>query len=1019
MLLDVFAINSMLIINPKSMHMKIKFYALLCVFLFGAQTIFAQEQTVTGTVTDAEADEALPGVSVIVEGTDIGTVTDTNGEYEISVPADRNVLLFSFVGYSTQEVEIDGRQEINIQLSADLIGLDELVVTGPAAGTERRSLGNTVTSIQTDVGVELGQAGDMQSLINARAPGVVIQPGTGMVGSGSRIRVRGVSSFSLSNEPIVYVDGIRVDNNNQSGPAVQGFGSSVINRLNDFNPEDIDNIEILKGPAAATMYGTEASNGVIQIHTKSGLRDSEPEFSFTTRQGVNYFQNKEDRMYTNYWTDPDGEVHSLNLVESERERGTPIFQPGHLQRYNLSVGGGTEDLRYYISGNYQNENGVEPTNHLEKFGGRMNLHLQATDDFDVSGTLGITSGSTFLAREAGTGGVTWGAYFSTPAHLEENLPDDAPARRGYRSFTSDAYYEYDDFQDLTRVTGSVQLNYRPTDWNSHRLSYGLDHLTEDNQTVLENSPVLREFSPTSEGFKSVNLRDVNTQTVDYNTELMFDLNPAINSRTTAGVQFYRSFTKNISAFGDDFVVPGLRAVTAAIDDQGSESYLEERTLGIFAQQQFNYFDRLYFTAGVRADDNSAFGEDFDIVLYPSLSTSWVVSDEPFFDVDLISSLRLRAAYGQTGQQPGFFDALRTFQGIRGQGGVGAVTTGAVGNPELGPERSTEFETGFDVGFMDEMFSFDFTYYNTTTRDAILARDVAPSTGFAGDIFVNVGELANDGFEASLNANPIREDRYGLDFTVSLSRNNTEVIDTGLEDQDRIVHSAAFGIEHREGMPMSGIYMPKLLEVTESPLDDDGNLRPADELHNIAVCEGEDGGSVPCWDADGNFQAPQRFIGQSLPEWEGAVSTTIRFLGNFRFYAMMDYKLGHHKWDYNEEVRGLFNVLPAQHIPEDFSHRENLVARNFRTFSDNAPAADFARLRELSLSYELPVELVEDFGLNSASLTVTGRNLLTITGYPGMEPEAMFMGGGRGGFGAIEQNALPQLQQVVGSLNIRF
>lgn len=993
-------------------------------FLFIFPSIAFSQGTLEGQVIDSETDEPLPGVGILINELERGTSTDTEGNFTLTdLEAGSYQVEVSFVGYQaeTHDVTISDNEitTLNISLESGLLQLDELVVTGPAAGTERRALGNTVASIRTDDALELGQVGDMQSMINARASGVVIQPGTGMVGSGSRIRVRGVSSFSLSNEPIIYVDGVRVDNNNDSGPAVQGFGSSVINRLNDFNPEDIENIEILKGPAAATMYGTEASNGVIQIHTRQGARDTDPEFSFTTRQGVNYFANKEDRMYTNYWTDPDGNVHSLNLVESERERGTPIFEPGHLQRYNLSVGGGTQNLQYYLSGNYQNEEGVEPTNHLEQYGGRLNLHLDATDRLDVTGNLGVTAGTTFLAREGGTGGVTWGAYFSTPAHLEENLPEDAPPHRGYRSFTSDAYYEYDDFQDITRVTGSLQLNFNAADWNRHRISYGLDFLSEDNQTVLENSEVYRQFSPTSEGSKSVNIRDINTQTLDYNTDFMFDLTTSIHSRTTAGVQFYRSLTKNASAFGTDFVVPGLRAVTAAVDDEASESYLEVRNLGVFAQQQFSYFDRLYFTAGMRADDNSAFGEDFDLVLYPSLSSSWVVSDEPFFEVDPVSSLRFRAAYGQTGQQPGFFDALRTFSGIRGQGGVGAVTTGSIGNPDLGPERSTEFEAGFDLGLFDEMYSLDFSYYRTSTRDAILARDVAPSSGFAGDIFINVGELQNQGFETSLNANPIREENYSLDLSFSISRNTNEVIDTGIEGQDRLVHNAAFGVEHREGQPLGGIYMPRIVEVTGNPLDADGNLRPGNELHDIAICEAEDGGNIPCWDNDGNFQAPDQFIGRSLPEWEGAVSATFRFLGNFRFYAMVDYKLGHHKWDYNEEVRGLFNVLPAQHIPEDFNDQENLVARNFRTFSDNVQPADFARLREVSLSYNLPVSFVNNLGLNSASITITGRNLLTFTGYPGMEPEAMFMGGGRGGFGAIEQNALPQLQQVVGALNIKF
>ncbi|MGH7447444.1 MAG: TonB-dependent receptor plug domain-containing protein, partial [Longimicrobiales bacterium] len=434
-----------------------------------------------------------------------------------------------------------------------------------------------------------------------------------------------------------YVDGVRVDNAQATGPTVQAFGSSVISRWNDFNPDDIESIEVIKGPAAATLYGTEAAKGVVHIITKKG-RIGTPVWTFSMRQGASWFQDAEDRMYVNHWRNPvTGQVESLNLITSERANGIELFKTGHLQNYSLSVSGGSEGARYYVGGDFDREQGIEPTNRMRRMSGTANITINPHPKVDVQTRMGYVGGRTYLSCEAGCGGVTWGSYYSTPANLNENLPATAPPRRGYRSFTREAYYESVDFQDLGRFTGSLQVDYRPTTWFSNRFVFGTDEVREDNQSFTERSPVIQVFSPGQTGGKSVSRRDVSYNTVDYSGTLSFAPLESITTQTSVGAQMYRRFTKFASASGSDFALPGLTAISATAIRGGAETYEENSTIGGYVQQQVGWRDRVFITGALRADDNSAFGENFDLVYYPKLHGTWVLSEEPFFGLDQVST----------------------------------------------------------------------------------------------------------------------------------------------------------------------------------------------------------------------------------------------------------------------------------------------------------------------------------------------------------------------------------------------
>jgi len=975
----------------------------------------AQEGTIRGVVESERTLRPLSGAFVELVGTGRSMVTDANGRFMfVGVTGTQATLRVSLLGYRTVEAQTVrvGDMNVVIRLSETAIELDQLVVTGTAGGTQKRAIGNSVAQVRAAEAVELAHVANVQSLLNARAPGVIITPGTGMVGSGSQIRIRGSNSFSLSNQPLLYVDGVRVDNAHGVGPAVQAFGSSVISRINDFNPDDIESIEVIKGPAAATLYGTEASNGVIHIITKRG-REGRPAWNVTVRQGANWFMNSIDRTPTNYWKDPNtGIIHSLNMAKTEKERGTPLYRTGRVQGYSLSLSGGTADVRYYLAGDLDKEEGAQWDNSQRRGSLRANRNVMATQNLEIAASVGYTGGRTYLSCEAGCGGVTWASYFSTPERNQGNMNPDP---RGARSQPPEYYNKaFTDYQDLARFTGSLQLNHRPFEWFHQRLTLGIDDVREDNQSITEKSELLLLWTPTARGGKTVDRRDIIYHTIDYSGTFQFAINPQLSSNTSIGAQYYRRAGEYVTAVGNDFATPGLRVINAAAETFGYETYSENVTVGVYGQQQFSWQDRLFLTAAVRADDNSAFGEDFDLVWYPKASFAWVISEEPFWNIPMVNALRLRAAYGEAGQQPGAFDALRTFTSVPGPNDVSTVTPATVGNPSLGPERSSEIELGFEAGLFDDRLGIDFTWYNQTTRDAILLRPSAPSTGFPGSRYMNIGKVRNRGFEAMLNGTLLSTPKFKWDATFSIAQNENEILFIN-DEEDRIVVSGDFGVEHRVGYPLGAWFHRR---VVSADFDSEGNV-----ILSSMMCDDGQGGTTPCYQGN-TVVAPMVYLGRGDPKYEGSFSTTFTIGERIRIYGLMDFKTGFKKWDHVTRVRcSLYTVCHENVAPLEYVDEKPAQLAAYQTGgvfgAEYIRDSKFLRLREVSVSYMLPNEIAQRFGASRASVNLAARNLHTWSPWTGMDPEARFLSGSRGGFGPLEQNHLPQLTSFVTTINLSF
>lgn len=960
-----------------------------------------QQAFVAGLVMDARTLEPLAGAQIVIEGTDQGALTDARGRFRIqNVGGTEVTLRVVLLGYRTltQSVRV-GDPSVRIALEQTAIELDEVVVTGTPGGQLRRSIGNSVATINGAEALERSAAPTLGNLLNGRAPGVIILPSTGRVGSGPSIRIRGRSTLSLSSEPILYIDGVRVNNDVNSGPPAGGFGAQngrVASRLDDIDPEDIERIEIIKGPAAATIYGTEAANGVIQIVTKKGAA-GESQWTARVQQGTAFFQDAEERIPTNYFRNPQtGTIEAWNPIAQESARGTPIFNNAHSQAYSLSLSGSRDQMSYYVSGTYDDQEGVEPNNWQKRFSGHANLRLAPTDNLDVSTSLHVVRSSADFGVDVGTSAML-GALYGHPLLF--------PANRGFIFFPPELPQQLmHNLQDINRYTGGVTVNHRPAKWLAQRLTLGLD-FTSDDSRALEQfappdlAPFWASLGPANAlGRIAQRLRNESYLTGDYSGTATFSLTPSLSSASSIGGQFVRKQLKSSQLGGRRFPAPGVETVSGtALPDAASQSVLVNTTVGVYAQQQFGYNERLFLTGAVRVDNNSAFGEDFDFVTYPKLSLSWVMSEEPWWRWgNVVDALKLRAAYGQSGQQPDAFAALRTLSSAARANGEIGVTPGSFGNPDLKPERGTELEVGFEAGLFDRL-SLDFTYFNKRTKDAILQRQTAPSFGFPGNQFVNIGETSNRGFELQAGLQVLRQENFAWEIGGNIGTNEDKI-----EELGGIPFVGSGNLRSVEGYPISGFWSRRVVSADRDPT--------THAITNI-LCDGGPGGEpVPC------AQAALIFIGTQTPKAAGAISSTFTIRRRLTLYGLVDFKTGHKRLNSNEFLRcgGFVPVCEAIYFPEGYSTeylasivRSSITASVFAPFIQDA---SFAKLREVSATYQIPDRWLGWTGASRAALTVAGRNLAIWTDYNGIDPEA-------GGVG--DQAVLPQLTQFVATLNLTF
>ena len=984
----------------------------------GPRVAHAQAAAVTGQVTDARTGEGVTGVTIEIQGTQLAASTRNDGRYRFgAVPHGTYTLIARRIGYASgrQQITVSGSEiTANFALQPAAYSLDQVVVTGTAGAQERRTVANSVSSISAPDAVKESAAPNITSLLNGRAPGVSIAATTGRLGAGPDIQIRGRSSLSLNNGPLIYIDGVRVNNDTHSGPVgVSGVGSSfgaqnsnVAGRLNDINPDDIESIEIIKGPAASTIYGTEAANGVIQIITKRGASGARPQVSLSIQDGSIFFRDAQGRIATNYAKDANGNIVTWNGVASEKARGTPLFKTGQARQYDASVAGGRDDLKYYLSANYGNDYGVEPNNSLRQFGLHANLTTPLAPKTDLTASLNFVSYSAHL-------GVDNGASAMLGAEVGHSLV--FPATRGFGlGFLPEITQQFWDNADgANRFTGSGTINNQPVSWFTQRAIVGIDYTGEDARAIERFLPpsLAATVSPnTANGRIGQTLRHNSIVTTDYNGTAKFDLTSAVASATSIGGQLYRTELNASSLGGAGFPGPGVETVSGVAQQAAAtQTQTLNTTIGAYLQEQVSFRDRLFLTGAMRVDNNSAFGSDFKWVTYPKVGATWVVSEEPFWRWrNIIDQLRFRAAYGESGRQPAAFAALRTFSPVAGPNGTSGVTAGSFGNDSLKPERGKEIEAGFEANILERL-SFEFTYYSKRTEDEIVQQPVAPSGGFPGTQYLNLGSVDDHGVELGATFQAIQSKNFGWEIVGSYSTTHNKIKSLG--NLPTVIASA--GQYNVPGYAIGSIFTRRVVSADPNP-----NGAPLTGWATNIQCDG--GPGKP---AVGCATAPFVYIGQPTPTMVGSVGNDFTFFKRLRLHTLVDFKAGNRVYNANDNIRctGLIgvalcrqNYYPDEATPVQLAEMTG-TATALGMIDEWYQPGSFAKLREVSLTYTLPEQMLR--GFSRASVTVAGRELHTWTKYKGIDPESSDVTN----FGATthDQAVIPPLSRILATINITF
>jgi TonB-linked SusC/RagA family outer membrane protein len=920
--------------------------------LLVAAPSMAEAQAVTGLVRDQSTGSPVAAAEVSLVGLGLAALTQGNGEYLIlNVPSGTHTMTVQSLGYRTETVTVTvgaGESVVqNVSLSQQALQLNELVVTGTAGASRVREIGNSVSVIDASI-AEVQPISNVSDLLRGRVPGVVVQQGSGDAGTASTIKIRGSSTMRLVNDgPLIYIDGVRVSNRMESG-------GRDVSRIDDLDPAMIESMEVIKGPAAATLYGTEAANGVINITTKAGAI-GDAQWNFTLRQGTQYFRDPAGHTPTNWGVNPDnGQIESLNILENQAESDL-IFRNARTQYYGIDVGGGTGEFQYFVAGSASSDQGVTENSWAKKYNGRVNVRAQPNEDLTLSANMGV--GLTRLRLP--TDYPYEEAVYADPTRLGSG-----DARRGYRRATPESRIEKDlDLHDANRMTAGFTATHTPFDWLTHRFTFGLD-MTDQLEDNLDNflSPESAQFYSTNAalGGRRQNRESVLYTTFDYAATATRQLSESFSSNTSMGFQVYTKRIEDVTADGDRFPAIGLASVSASGLRTGSDNLIENNTVGVYLQQQIGWQDRLFVTGAVRADDNSAFGEDFDLIYYPKVSTSWVVSEMGFWGVDFIDSFRMRAAYGESGQQPDGFASLRSFTTRASPSGSATLTPDSPGNSALGPERGVEIEAGFDASLWDGRVSVDFTYYDQTTKDAIVGRNVAPSTGFTENQFVNIGQINNRGIELGLNARLIESDGFDWDFNLNASTNTNVIEELGLDGFLQL----GWTTRHQEGYPVGSMFAPQVIFAEFEAGTDQIN-------RDTMRCDNGSGQPVECNPDAWIFQ------GHPDPNYELSFGSSIHLGDRLTIDALVQGKIGQSKydlqgwWRYAAFQQTEINLFPRDHPITDVAEAQYGASGEFALWVNEA---SFLRFRELSMTYQLPDVMAQKLGSTRGSLSLSARNL---------------------------------------------
>ena len=951
------------------------FGALVATLLLLTPKLGAQQSgTITGLVTDVQTGLPVTAVQIFISDLDIGVLSQASGRYLIlNVPVGTHTVTATRIGYGT----VTGQATVGAGTTAvqdftlfeEALALDEVIVTGTPGGTLRRALGNDVARLNAVEIVQAGAPRSMDRMLTGRTPSLNVILSSGDIGGGSIMRLRGNGSLNLGSQPLLYVDGVRV--NSAFSGRTRFTTAPIQSRMNDFKPEDIESIEIIKGPSAATLYGSEASAGVIQIITKRGAQGA-PVFNASYRFGSNFFQDPEGKIPNLYNRDPTtGAVSRWHVLE-QRERDLEAgldndwLRRGLSQGFHVDVTGGSEAVRYFASVTKDDEEGYVAWNFNNTVGARVNLDVILSDNVEVSVASNFLRNELRVAQNPRPFSISNGFAY---AHGGRTLT------RGYYVAAPEVDALIENKGEVDRSTLSARLTHTPTDWLTQRFVFGFDETKERFDELFPrialDAPERLSLGSQADGDLTRTYVISENISADYNASARLDLDGVLGlpnnivSETSIGFQFNQANVSTDRIRALVFAAPGLTSIGAAATTFGDGSFVKDASVGIYAQQQFEWENRRFFTVAVRGDDHSAFGANFDAAIYPKVSGAWVLSEESFWNVPLFTNFRLRGAWGKAGRQPAAFAAVSLYSPETGPEGGSSIIPSALGNPDLGPEVSTEIEVGFDAGLLDDRVSLTVTAYNKTTKDAILSEPASSSTGFLTSRQVNAGEINNRGLEFTIDAALLERGSLRWDMGFNLAYNRNRLVSLGGLPETGGTRQL------REGYPVRGYWAA---EVVSATITGDPFLDPIID----PMCKQEDGSVEAC---DPSSDKDVWFKGNPDPAFIGAVNSSIR-LGSIRLFANVEFKTGFH---ISSTIVGsghssFRNQLSDTGFPQEGIAPDTRVLyllneqRSWSFEHLGVFPGGFARLRELSLQYDLPNALADRMGASRASITLGGSNL---------------------------------------------
>tara|TARA_B100001173_G_scaffold174908_1_gene150929 strand:- start:1392 stop:4259 length:2868 start_codon:yes stop_codon:yes gene_type:complete len=946
-------------------------------------------QQISGTIQDEDSNP-IPGVTIVVEGNDNGTTSDFDGNFSIDANIG-DILTFSFIGFETITIPASGDQ-MSITMNTEDTILDEVVITGLGTSVKRRNLANAVATVSNEELVGKTNQSTIDGALYGKIPGVNITSSSGAPGGGFALRLRGISSINGNNQPLFILDGVYLNNNEipsglrfASG-ANRGNEENPPNRIADIDPNDIENIEVLKGASAAAIYGTRANAGVIIITTKKG-KAGETKINFTQNIGFSEISN---RLGMRDWTASSVEaafgsaevtkynnaVNTFGLIDYEDE---VYGNKGIISDSKISIAGGNEKTQFYVGTSYRDEEGIIKKTGFDRFSLRANIDHKISNTFDLSSSSNFVQGQSrrsFTGNE-NEGGLSYGytLAFTRPwinlyPDTSGNYPNN-PNYAGNPLFVRDNAINND---DNNRFIQSLKLTTKIIDGEKDRLrmiwSGGLDFLA--NETYVYVPETHQAQNGGDNGFIGVgknNFKNYNLLGLGVWNRDALDGDLAL---TTQGGVSYLKRDADIVFNQATQLIPGQTTLGQGAAQSISQTQSEIQEFGYFGQIEGNYKDQFIATVGYRADKSSLNGDPNKFYGFPKASLAVNIHNFGDWNTGAIDQIKLRAAYGETGSSASFGSIFTSLNSVS-IGGVGGSSVASLrGDANIEPETSQEFEIGLDLRFIQKI-GFEFSYYNRNVKDLILSRSLPTSSGFSTET-TNLADLENKGIELGINIDAFNNDRFSWNSGIQFWLNRSEV--TRLEVPAFPQPGAGFGLG----------------------------------LGTFYIQQGQ-----PVTQLVGNINGSPTQIGNVEPDFQVSFNNNFTISKNLEIGFLIHWKEGGENINLSKLLTDLGGITADLDTPEGQTRASlGFVPDRF------IEPASYMRLREAAIYYTLPQNTFSwlSSDISSVKIGLTGRNLLTITDYSSYDPETS-TNGGSGLSSGIEVTPFPNSRQYLFSLNVNF